>query len=211
MPIDSVGADSIVSYIQSQRKAAQNAGRVKLSQLVNILEKVNNTSIKFSKFQVLEIKADLDGLDVVIRKQGSRKEKEKLGATNNIRMHVSQSTSAKTDEQIKQWSKDYKLIIQGNLAVLTTMRPALERLYRRDTCEAISQMDFALMNAVLADSGVLEVGTNDRGDVVQTHRQIKLELLINKLRTGPETMQIFNEAFAAWEATLASATPQNAS
>ncbi len=210
MPIDSVGADSIVSCIQSQCKAAQDAGRVSLPQLLNILEKVHNTSIKFTKFQVVNIRADLKQLDDVVRKQGSRKEEGKLGAIDNIRKYVNQNISASTAEGVKRFPEEYKSVIQGNLAILEIMRPALVELYKRAPCIAISQMDFNLMDNVLADSGVLEVGTDGRGDVVQTPRQIEFELLLKKLRVGPETEPIFDEALAAWKATLPSASSQNA-
>lgn len=210
MPIDSVGADSIVSCIQSQCKAAQGAGRVSLSRLLNILEKVHNNSIKFTKFQVINIKADLNQLDDILRKQGSRKEEGKLGAIDNIRKYVNQNISASTAEGVKRFPEEYKSVIQGNLAILEIMRPALVELYERAPCKAISQMDFNLMDNVLADSGVREVGTNGRGDVVQTPRQIEFERLLQKLREGPETKPIYDNAFEAWKATLPSASSQNA-
>lgn len=211
MPIDSVEANSIVSYIESQHKAAHDAGKVKISQLLNILKKVDNTSVEFSFPQVLDITAALDGCDYIIKNQGSKKKSEKLDATNRICVRVYKNTSASTLQELKQWPEKYKSALQANVAILTAMRPALAQLCRRDPCEAISQMDVDLMDAVLRDSGVLEVVTNDGGRVVQSDRQYKFEHLMRKLREGPETKPIFYEAFAAWEATLASATPQNAS
>lgn len=171
---------------------------------------MHNTSIKFTKFQVVNIRADLNQLDDILRKQGSRKEEGKLGAIDNIRKYVNQNISASTAEGVKQFPEEYKSVIQGDLAILEIMRPALVELYERAPCKAISQMDFNLMNNVLADSGVLEVGTDGRGDVVQTPRQIELGLLLQKLRKGPETEPIYYNAFDAWKATLPSASSQNA-
>ena len=171
---------------------------------------MHNTSIKFTKFQVVNIRADLNQLDDILRKQGSRKEEGKLGAIDNIRKYVNQNISASTAEGVKRFPEEYKSVIQANLAILEIMRPALVELYERAPCKAISQMDFNLMDNVLADSGVREVGTNGRGDVVQTPRQIEFERLLQKLREGPETKPIYDNAFEAWKATLPSASSQNA-